>query len=125
MPRKTWSPNSASYSPSRSANAADGVHQPLLWVTVALLAFGLVMVYSASIALPDNPRFARYAHTHFLVRHLLSLGLAFVVALLAFQVPVATWEKAAPWLFVGALALLIIVLMPSIKKKREEAFVEE
>jgi cell division protein FtsW len=40
---------------------------------VALLAWGLVMVYSASIALPDNPRFARYAH-HFLVRHAMSIG---------------------------------------------------
>jgi hypothetical protein len=39
--------------------------QVLVWVTVALLAWGLVMVYSASIAMPDNPRFARYAHTHF------------------------------------------------------------
>ncbi|MEO7941082.1 MAG: cell division protein FtsW, partial [Burkholderiaceae bacterium] len=44
--------------------------QVLVWVTVALLVWGLVMVYSATIALPDNPKFARYAHTHFLVRHL-------------------------------------------------------
>ena len=29
------------------------------------------MVYSASVALPDNPKFARYAPTHFLVRQLL------------------------------------------------------
>jgi cell division protein FtsW len=36
------------------------------------------MVYSASIAMPDNPKFARYAHTHFLVRHTLSLVMAFV-----------------------------------------------
>ena len=90
--------------------------QPLLWVTVALLSFGLVMVYSASIALPDNPKFARYAHTHFLVRHLFSLGLAFLLALLAFQVPVATWEKAAPWLFVVSLVLLVVVLIPHIGK---------
>jgi hypothetical protein len=77
-----------------------GFDQALLWVTVALLMFGLVMVYSASIAMPDNPKFARYAHTHFLVRHVLSLVVAFIVAVLAFQVPLATWEKLAPWLFV-------------------------
>lgn len=94
----------------------QGFDHPLLWVAVALLAFGLVMVYSASIALPDNPKFARYAHTHFLVRHLLSLALGFVVALLAFQVPVATWEKAAPWLFVASLVLLIVVLIPHVGK---------
>ena len=90
--------------------------QVLVWVTVALLAWGLVMVYSATIALPDNPKFARYAHTHFLVRHLLWLGVAFVAALIAFQIPVATWEKAAPWLFVGALVLLVAVLIPQLGK---------
>ena len=94
----------------------QGIDQPLLWVTVALLAFGLVMVYSASIALPDSPKFARYAHTHFLVRHALSLALGFVAALLAFQVPLARWEKAAPWLFVASLLLLIVVLIPHVGK---------
>jgi hypothetical protein len=34
-----------------------GFDQALVWVVRALLAWGLVMVYSASIALPDNPRF--------------------------------------------------------------------
>ena len=94
----------------------SGVDQSLIWVTVALLVWGLVMVYSASIAMPDNPKFARYAHTHFLLRHAMWLGVAFAVALLTFQVPVATWEKLAPWLFVASLVLLILVLVPFIGK---------
>jgi cell division protein FtsW len=93
-----------------------GFDQGLVWVVVALLAFGLVMVYSASIAMPDNPKFARYAHTHFLTRHTLSLVMAFVVALLAFQVPLSTWEKVAPWLFVVSLILLMAVLIPHVGK---------
>jgi len=93
-----------------------GFDQALLWVTVALLMWGLVMVYSASVAMPDNPKFARYAHTHFLMRHVLSLVVAFIVAVLAFQVPLATWEKVAPWLFVISLLLLILVLVPFIGK---------
>ena len=102
---------------SRSAPVTlAGFDQALVWVTVALLMFGLVMVYSASVAMPDNPKFARYAHTHFLFRHVLSLVVAFVVALLAFQVPVATWEKLAPWLFVTSLILLMLVLVPFIGK---------
>ena len=88
----------------------------LLWVSVALLAWGLVMVYSASIALPDNPKFSRYAHTYFLSRHALYLALAFVAALVTFQVPVATWERWAPWLFVLSLLLLVVVLIPGIGK---------
>ena len=99
--------------PVRSGGRA-AVDAPLLWVAVALLAFGLVMVYSASVALPDNPRFASYGHAHFLVRHLLSLGVAFVAALLAFQVPLRDWERAAPWLFLLALTLLVLVLVPGI-----------
>jgi len=90
--------------------------QVLVWVTVALLAWGLVMVYSASIAMPDNPRFARYTHTHFLVRHAMWLCVSFVAALIAFQIPVERWEKLAPWLFVAALVLLIAVLIPGIGK---------
>ena len=93
-----------------------GFDQALVWVTAALLLFGLVMVYSASVAMPDNPKFARYAHTHFLTRHVLSLLVAFIVAMLAFQVPMSTWEKVAPWLFVLSLILLMLVLVPFIGK---------
>ena len=96
------------------APRAQVFDQALVWVTVGLLVFGLVMVYSASIAMPDNPRFARYASTHFFMRHLLGLVIAFVAALLAFQVPVATWERYAPWLFVLSLVLLVLVLVPGI-----------
>jgi len=91
-----------------------GFDQVLLWVVVALLAWGLVMVYSASIAMPDNPRFGKIAPTHFLVRHCIALVIAFVAALLAFQVSMATWERVAPWLFVVSIALLIAVLIPHV-----------
>src|SRR5690606_31784150 len=93
-----------------------GFDQALLWVAVALLAWGLVMVYSASIALPDSPKFARYAHSFFLQRHAMYLALAFVVGLLVFQVPIAAWERWAPWLFVLALLLLMLVLIPQVGK---------
>jgi cell division protein FtsW len=97
-------------------NRLAGFDQTLVWVTVALLMAGLVMVYSASIAMPDNPKFARYAHTHFLLRHVLSLCAAFIAAVLVFQVPISTWEKLAPWLFVLSLLLLVLVLIPFIGK---------
>ena len=91
-----------------------GFDQALLWVVVALLSWGLVMVYSASIAMPDNPRFGKIAPTHFLMRHLFALVMAFVAALLAFQVSMATWERSARVLFVFALALLVLVLVPHV-----------
>jgi cell division protein FtsW len=44
------------------------------------------------------------------------MAFSFVAALLAFQVPVAAWEKVAPWLFVASLLLLIVVLVPHVGK---------
>ncbi len=105
-----------SFSEQNVSVRVRGFDQPLLWVTITLLLWGLVMVYSASIAMPDNPRFANYAHSHFLLRHLVSLGVATVASLLAYQVPVATWEKVAPYLFVASLVLLLAVLVPFIGK---------
>ncbi|QTN27349.1 putative lipid II flippase FtsW [Rhodoferax sp. AJA081-3] len=105
-----------SFAATTSVPQVRGFDQPLAWVVVALLMWGLVMVYSASIAMPDNPKFAKYTHTYFLVRHAMWVATAFVVALMAFQVPVAVWEKYAPWLLVGSLVLLILVLIPGIGK---------
>jgi cell division protein FtsW len=105
-----------SFSATTAPARVRGFDQPLVWVVVTLLMWGLVMVYSASIAMPDNPRFANSSHTHFLVRHVVSIGVAFVAALIAFQVPVQTWENIAPWLFVASLLLLMAVLVPFIGK---------
>ncbi len=96
--------------PARLAN----FDQTLVAVVVALLAFGVVMVYSASIALPDSPKFQRYSPTFFLGRHLLAIGIGLVVALAVVQLPIVFWEKASPYVFVLAIVLLIIVLVPFI-----------
>jgi cell division protein FtsW len=93
-----------------------GFDQALVGVVLALVMWGLIMVYSASIAMPDNPRFSRYEHHHFLIRHVLSVSLALIVAFATFQVPLAIWEKYAPWLFIGSLVLLCLVLLPFIGK---------
>jgi cell division protein FtsW len=100
---------------SRPARLA-GFDQTLVAVVIGLLAFGLVMVYSASVALPDNPKFARYSATFFLSRHALSIAIGLVTALAVVQVPMAWWEKNAPWVFVATLVLLMAVLLPFIGK---------
>jgi cell division protein FtsW len=88
-----------------------GFDQALVWLIAALLALGLVMVYSASVALPDNPKFARYTATYFMWRHLMFIGIALVAATLALQVPMGVWEKFAPGVFLVALVLLVVVLV--------------
>lgn len=110
VPIRNW--NGATSQPTK----LQGFDQPLVWVVVFLLALGLVMVYSASVAMPDNPKFTRYSPTHFLTRHALSIVVAFVAAIVVVQIPVSVWEKFAPWLFAGALIALVLVLIPHVGK---------
>ncbi len=93
-----------------------GFDQPLVWVTVALLLMGLVMVYSATIALPDSPRFSNYTPSFFFTRHIVALLMAVCVSAVVTQIPMATWERWAPWLFVVSLVLLMLVLIPHVGK---------
>ncbi|AYQ87214.1 MULTISPECIES: putative lipid II flippase FtsW [Burkholderia] len=88
----------------------------LMWVAIALLGLGVVMVYSASIAMPDSPKYAAYHDYAFLLRHIVSLTVAFVAAVFVFRVPIATWDKYAPHLFLLALVALAIVLVPHVGK---------
>jgi len=90
--------------------------QPLVWVTVILMLFGLVMVYSASIALPDSPKFAylQDKNEYFLYRQMMYIGVSMAAAAVVFQVPVAVWQKWAPMLFIGTLVLLALVLIPGV-----------
>ncbi|GGC81766.1 putative lipid II flippase FtsW [Undibacterium terreum] len=90
--------------------------QPLIWVTLILMLFGMVMVYSASISLPDSPKYANYKNTHFLVRQAMFVCVSLIAGLFVFRVKVETWQKFAPYLFVVTLILLVAVLVPGLGK---------
>ena len=90
--------------------------QLLVWVVLLLMLFGMVMVYSASISLPDSPKYASYKNFHFLMRQAMFIGVSLVGGLLVFRVRVATWQRMAPYLFVLTLVLLVLVLVPGIGK---------
>lgn len=88
--------------------------QPLVWVVVLLMLFGLVMVYSASIALPDSPKYSNYTNAHFLIRQAIFICVSLVAGLVTFRIPIATWQRWAPYLFVITLILLAMVLVPGL-----------
>ena len=88
--------------------------QPLVWVVILLMLFGLVMVYSASIALPDSPKYSNYTNAHFLVRQAIFICVSLVAGLVTFRIPIATWQRWAPYLFVITLILLAMVLVPGL-----------
>ena len=90
--------------------------QPLVWVVLLLMLFGMVMVYSASISLPDSRKYANFTNYHFLMRQAIFISVAMLAALFAFRVRIETWQKFAPYLFVGVLVLLVLVLVPGLGK---------
>ena len=89
----------------------------LLWSTLMLLVIGMVMVYSASMAIAEAGRQTGNQSAYFLIRHAVFLVVALVASMVAFQVPLATWQRWSPWLFVGGFVLLALVLIPGIGRE--------
>jgi cell division protein FtsW len=88
----------------------------LVWASAALLLIGLVMVYSASIAMAEGSTFSGHSQAYFLVRHAVFLAIGLVAAGMAFQFSMRSWQQAAPWLFIAGVLLLMAVLIPHIGK---------
>jgi cell division protein FtsW len=89
----------------------------LLWSAAALLALGLVMVYSASIAMAEASRFTAGRSGYFLARHAAFLSVSLVAGMLAFQVPMQVWQRAAPWLFLAGVMAIAMVLVPGLGRE--------
>ncbi len=89
----------------------------VLIVTLAMMMFGLLMVYSASIALADGPRYANYGRYYFVIRHGVFIAIGLLAAFAAFSVPMKVWEKLAIPLFFACLILLLVVLIPGIGRE--------
>ncbi len=89
----------------------------LIWVLMALLALGLVMVYSASIATAEAGKFTAYQPAYYLLRHGVFIAAGLFAGVLAFQVPVQLWQNYAPYLFVFGALLLVLVLVPGIGRE--------
>jgi cell division protein FtsW len=88
----------------------------LAWVTLLLLALGLVMVYSSSIAMAEASRHTGYRAWYYLARHAAFVAVGLVAAGVAFQVPMKAWQRLAPYLFLAGALLLVLVLIPGIGK---------
>ena len=89
----------------------------LAWASLLLLAIGLVMVYSASIAMAEASAYTGYRPWYFLVRHAVFVVAGLSAALVAFQVPLKGWQRAAPYLFMLGALLLVAVLVPALGKQ--------
>ena len=93
---------------------APNYDQGLLWVTMILLGIGLVMVYSASIAIAEADKVVGNNSSYYLVRQAIFIVISLCAAFVAFNIPLAWWQKMAPYLFLLGLALLVLVLIPGV-----------
>ena len=89
----------------------------LLWSALFLLLLCMVMVYSASAAIAEADRYTGNHPAYYLVRHGIFLAIGLSAAAIAFQIPMTTWERIAPWLFVAGCVLLALVLIPGIGRE--------
>ena len=88
----------------------------VLGLVLALLGFGVVMIYSSSGILAE--RQSRFGDGLFFVRkQLIWVGLSLTVLLASSWMPARFWRRSAPWLFLLSLALLAAVIVPGIGTK--------
>ena len=106
----------ASYVFAQSTPMAE-YDRSLAWAALLLAAGGLVMVYSASIEIAATSRYTGDNSAYFLVHQAIFLAAALFAATVVFLVPVRLWQKAAPWLFVAGVVLLVLVLVPGVGRE--------
>lgn len=83
----------------------------LLLIVILLVAFGIIMMASASIEIAQSQSGDVFYYMKRQVRFLLMGGVAAGVVLM---IPVAMWKQLAPVLFLVSMLLLVMVLIPGI-----------
>lgn len=101
----------------RVHSADPAYDQPLLWTIILMLGFGLVMVYSASIAIAGASKMTGGNEFYYFIRHAIYLLVGGVAAIAVFQIPLRVWQRLAPYTFLLGIVLLIIVLIPGIGRE--------
>lgn len=88
----------------------------LVSVVLFLLGIGLVMVYSASIAIAEA-KFGEGGSYRFLILQSAFMLVGIGLGWLAFRVPLHQWRTASPYLLMLGLILLVLVLVPGISRE--------
>jgi cell division protein FtsW len=87
---------------------------PLVVAVGVLLCFGLVMVYSASIALADGNKFSQMSHYSFVGRQAVFMVAGLCFAGLVWLTPMAVMQRLTLPLFGFTTILLLLVFVPGI-----------
>lgn len=94
---------------------------PLVIATSILVGLGILMVYSAAIALADGPRAMNAGRYFFVLRQSAYAALGLFVSMMVLTVPMTAWRRVTLWLFLFTLLLLVLVIIPGIGRKANNA----
>ena len=98
--------------PSRVAGRSAPIWDPwLLGSVVMLLLLGIIMVHSASVSIAER---LTGNSSHYLLRHLFSIGLGVSGMFIVMHSRIRLWEHLGPYLLLIGIALLVVVLLPGI-----------
>ncbi len=86
----------------------------LLVCALGLVAFGFVMVASASMSIAANCCDDPF---YYAMRHGIAIAIALTAAVAAYSVPLEWWERGGVWLFLFGLVALLLVLIPGIGRE--------
>jgi len=94
----------------------------LIVASAILVGIGILMVYSAAIALADGPRGQNLSRYSFVIRQSVFAVIGTFLATLVLTVPIQAWRRTCIWFFGFAVVLLILVLIPGIGRKANNAW---
>lgn len=90
----------------------------IMIMTIILLGFGLIMIYSASVAEGARDFGNKW---HFVQLQLKWAGVGLVGMLITSFIPPKVWERLAPLMIIVGLLLLLLVVIPGIGTKVQGA----
>ena len=94
---------------------------PLVVASTILVAMGILMVYSASIALADGPRYANFGRYYFVIRQGVFIAVGLFAVTFALTVPISAWQRWSIWIFGFTALLLLLVIVPGVGRKVNNA----
>jgi cell division protein FtsW len=91
------------------------IDEPILFSAIILAAFGIIMVYSASIPFAMHDSGSQNSY-YYVIRHIIYILAGATAGGIAFYVPTSFWRKNAVKIAVLIILLLVAVLIPHVGK---------
>ena len=88
---------------------------PLLFVTISLVFFGIIMITSVSLPLTSGS----FSMT---LSHIQKIFIASIIALIVFRIPLSFWQRNSIYLLLISLILLVLVFIPFIGREINGAY---